>query len=519
MRIQCPECSQRFDVTDDFLGKTVECGSCDGRFKVSAESIVKDKTKFYPGEKRETHLERFGRNSTDGTAPVDFKQAHYQPDVNAARIGPPRPRQTVATIVGISLMSLIIVVFLLAGGKEGVMRDMETMNRFVLAGFTALLGGLLVMYGMANNRRLGLVLTAVFGVILLLLPVLFPANPMNASVDPIVVGGNVNSDQGTSVLSNDKGRDDYLFEIGYGPVKEALVKSPENEVVGIYLRNASELVSGKIRDYLYEATGKANRGIIYERGEKGSDGLILFLQQKRSIDEMAALCEKFGRIEKIEKKLRLIDVIVERSKIDQLDKYKMLDSSSLDFEFQNLQALKSIDPTERLNAVKRLAGAEPRSRRDDITQQFIKMIPESSIELQLELINALKTWALPTAGAEPVVLEAVKKIHAQGKADKASMEFLIGRKVEGSELILVDLWEGNPAAWSEMMLQLGQDAQILLTPKLKDMDVPHLVSACEIIAKTGTAESIPLLEKLMEEKEGQSENSLQAAIDEIKKRQ
>ncbi len=290
-------------------------------------------------------------------------------------------------------------------------------------------------------------------------------------------------------------------------------------MIGVYLRNASELVSGKIRDYLYEATDKANRGIIYERGEQGSDSLILFLHQKRSIDEMAALCEKFGRIEKIEKKLRLIDVIVERGKIDQLDKYQILDSSSLDFEFQNLQALKSFDPTERSNAVKRLAGAEPRTRRDDITQQFIKMIPESSIELQLEIINALKTWALPTAGAEPVVLEAVKQIHAQGKVNKASMEFLIGRKVEGSELILEDLWEVNPAAWSEMMLQLGEGAQILLIPKLKDMDLPHLVSACEILAKTGTVDSIPLLEEVMESKEGQSANSLQATIDEIKNRQ
>lgn len=519
MRIQCPECSQRFDVTDDFRGKIVECGSCDGKFKVSDESIVKDKVKFYPGEKRETHLERFGRNSSEGAASVDFQEAHYQADVNAARIGPPRPRKTVATIVGVSLMSLVVLTFLLAGGQEGSMRDMETMDRFILVGFTALLGGLLVIYGTTNNRRLGIILTAVFGVVLLLLPILFPANPMNASVAPIVIDSQLDGDNGVDPSNTGEGRDNYLFEIGYDPIKEALAKYPENEVVGIYLRNSVELVSGKIRDYVYEATDKANRGIVYERGEQGSDGLILLLNQKRSIDEIAALCEKFGRIEKIDKKLRLIDVTVERSKISQLDKYKMLDSSSLDFEFQNLQALKGFDPTERLNAVKRLAGAEPRSRRDDITQQFIKMLPVSNVELQLEIINALETWALPTAGAEPVVLEAVKNIHRQGKVDNASMKFLVDRKVAGCELILEDLWQKNPAAWSEMMLQLGEDAQILLMPKLKDMDIAHLVSASEILAKTGTVDSIPFLEEVMMGKEGQGANSLQAAIDEIKKRQ
>ncbi|HCI91173.1 MAG TPA: hypothetical protein DHV60_01285, partial [Verrucomicrobiales bacterium] len=63
MKIQCPECSQRFDVTEDLLGKTVECGSCDARFDVTTDELVAEKKKFYPGEKRDSHLDRFGRNT------------------------------------------------------------------------------------------------------------------------------------------------------------------------------------------------------------------------------------------------------------------------------------------------------------------------------------------------------------------------------------------------------------------------------------------------------------------------
>ena len=53
MRIECPDCRQRFDVTEEFLGKTVECGSCEAQFRVTDDVRVKEKSKFYPGEKRE----------------------------------------------------------------------------------------------------------------------------------------------------------------------------------------------------------------------------------------------------------------------------------------------------------------------------------------------------------------------------------------------------------------------------------------------------------------------------------
>ncbi|MCP5538174.1 MAG: hypothetical protein H7A51_18325 [Akkermansiaceae bacterium] len=517
MRIQCPECSQRFDVTEDFLGKTVECGSCDGRFKVSMDEVVKEKEKFYPGEKRDSHLERFGRSAHEGAANVEFAQAHYQPNVNFDQVGPPRPRRTVAMMSGIALMSLIIIVFLLAGGKEGAMRDMETMNRFILCGFSALVGGLLVIYGTAHNRKLGVLLTLVFAAILLALPVLFPGNPTSASTEPIVLidgGGEDNtSAQATRI------KDDYLFEIGYEPVSDAIAKHPKESVVGIFIRSASETVREKIASFLYEATDKVSRETLYRRGESGEDGLVLLVEQKMTIDEIAALCTKFGRIEKIDKELRIIDIAVETAKIASLDKYKVLDSESLDFEAQNLKALKSFDPREQMDAVKRLAGAKPRALRDDITQELLKMLPLSKADLQLEIINALKVWALPDSGAGPIVLEAVKELHLQGKVSKTSMELLIAHQVDGADTILMELWHKDPVKWSDVLLQLGSGAEVLLLPKVKEMDVAHVTAASDIIGKVGTEAGIEFLEGIMPDLDEHRKKSLQAAIDEIKKRQ
>lgn len=519
MRIQCPECSQRFDVTDDFLGKTVECGSCDGRFKVTMEVCVAEKTKFYPGEKRDSNLDMFGRNSSEGAAPVGFTQAHYQADVNPAVVGPPRPRRTVAMIVGIALMSLIVIVFLLAGGKEGTMRDMVTMNRFILCGFSALVGSVLVIYGTAHNRKLGILLALVFTVILLGIPVMFPGNPTSSSKVPIVLVDGADA-TGTPKDSERK-LDDYLFKIGYEPINDALATYPAETVVAIYLRNAPETIRGKIASYLYNATDKISRETIYKRGDSGGDGLILLVKQKRSIDEIAALCSKFGRIEKIDKKLRLIDVAVESSKMDTLDKYKVLDPESLDFEAQNLKALKSFDQKQQMNAVKRLAGAKPRALRDDITQQLITMLPTSKVDLQLEIINALKTWALPESGAGPAVLDAVRQIHLEGRVSKTAMEFLIAHQVDGCEVILFDLWNKAPVFWADVMLQLGAGAEVILLPQIKEMDVAHVVAASDILGKTGTKVCVTFLEEAMlemPEMDEQKQNSLQAAIDEIKKR-
>ena len=64
----------------------------------------------------------------------------------------------------------------------------------------------------------------------------------------------------------------------------------------------------------------------------------------------------------------------------------------------------------------------------------------------------------------------------------------------------------------------GEGAQILLLPKLAAMDTAHIVSASAILGKKATRPAIPYIEEVMNKKEGQAKKSLQAAIDEIKRR-
>lgn len=514
MKIQCPECDQRFDVAQDFLGKTVECGACDHRFKVTSNEVVAGKKKFYPGERSPSKLESFGKNTPQGAASITFEPANYEQELSTPRIGPLRPRKMLAVIAGVSIMAVVILVFVFAGGKEGPMREVDTASRFILCGFVALLGGVLLLYGLSHNRGLGALLTLVLAGLLLLMPVFFPGNEVIVPV----VSTTVSEDPGEGEDDSSQGRpaaDQYLLEIGYGPVEKALGEHPRESVVAIFVRNTSDTVRDKIARYLYEATDRASREIVYTRG---SNALILFVDQVKDIDEIAAMCARFGQVQEVDRELRLIDVVLERSKVVSLDKHKALDPESLDYESQNLKALQSFDPREQMVAVKRLAVAKPRALRDEITRQLISMLPGSDVELQLEIIRALRTWALPESGAGPVVLDVVKQLHPKGKVSRASIEFLIAHQVEGCEGILLELWLEDPAGWSETLVHLGNGAEILLLPKIKEMDMAHVISASDILGKVGTRACLEFLQGLMPGMEGQKKKSLQAAIDEIKKR-
>jgi predicted Zn finger-like uncharacterized protein len=528
MRIQCPECRQRFDVTEEFVGKTVECGSCEHRFEVSEEVEVREKAKFYPGEKRQS-LERFARTrssvvaSSDKAKAVGFKQAHYQPDVDASQIGPPRHRRTMAAILGVSLMVLVMIVFLLAGGKEGAMRDMETPNRFVLVGFTAVLGCLLVFYGMVKNRVQAALLCLVLGGGLLVLPMVFPGNPTSASVESH--GMDFQPKKQASELGGKKiSKEDYLFEIGYMPVAEALQKYKSESVVAVYVRGANQLVRDKIVEYLYDETGRLNRGVAYNRrgGVDDSDlyGLIVMVKQKVTIDEIALMCSRFGRVNKIHRDIRVIDVTAEREKISKLDpdETSELNPESPEFYKLQLEGLQNFDPEVKMKAVKRLAILEPKVLRDDITKALVKLLPMSDSELQLELINTLSIWSKPGDGADAEVFKAVQNLHAKGKVSETAMAFLVDRKVDGIEVILMDLWNAAPVVWSDLLMKLGEGAQVLLLPHLGEMDTEHLVSAADILGKVGSKSCVTHLEQVMEKQESAGKKSLQAAIDEIKNR-
>ncbi|MGB0993154.1 MAG: MJ0042-type zinc finger domain-containing protein [Akkermansiaceae bacterium] len=529
MRIQCPKCSQRFDVTEEFLGKTVECGSCDHQFDITDDHLVTDKKKFYPGEKSGSNLDQFSsspvaRGGSGGALAEDisFRTAAYKDDVDAREVGPVGPRRVMATAIGVCVMMIVILLFLFAGGEDGAMRDLNGTKRYILAGFAALLGCSLVLFGLWRSKGKAIIASAVLGGALLVLPTVYPA-PEGIDVGTVPDSAPADDVSPNLTTLDENGRtaqEAYRYELGYGPVENKIARQGKDAVVAVFVRNAASPIREKIKAYLHEAIGDKAEVISYERGDNKLNGLILFSKVSPSIQEIAVFCSKFGRVQKIDGELRVVDVLVDHRKLVSFDEGKTLDKNSRDYEYQNFKALSSIDPVAKMNAAKRLADSEPRAMRADVTAKMIQMLPESRPELQLELIRGLSTWSKPGEGAEDASLKAIQKLHAAGEAiDKPAMRFMVNRKVEGGETILYALWTKEPVKWSDVLLMLGGGSEILLAPNLEGMDVVQLKSAADILAKTGSADSIPLMEKARDKQTQQSaKKSLQAAIDEIKKR-
>lgn len=508
------------------MDKTVECGSCDKRFVVSDKVTVKSKEKFYPGEKNEAHLERFsGARSSESAltarsiSGVGFQQASYQPGVSADVVSPVRPRRTMASIVGVGMMVIVILIFVLAGGEEGAMRDMETKNRFVLVGFAAFLGCALVFYGLTKKKLYASVVCLIFGGALLALPMIFPGNPMMASersFEPI------KNPEGSGLSKFEDNEEDYIDELGYIPVAEALEKYPRDGVVCVYLRGAKRLVRDKIADYLYVETGSVRRGTVYDRADEmdsGELGMLLMVEQEVSIDEISEMCRKFGKVNKLDRDLRVVDISVDSGVAKELLSKKSVNAKDLNFQEQQLLALQGIDPKEKMNAVKSLGYSEPIAHRADITAALLEILPDAPLELQLEVIKTLQVWSQLGDGAEKVVLATVKELHKKNQVSKAAMEFLIARKTAGCEVILYELWIADPVTWSDQVLSLGAGAQMLLLPNLEKMDTFHIVSAADILAKVGEFDCLEYLEAALKVVSDEAaKKSLKAAIDEIKNR-
>jgi hypothetical protein len=100
------------------------------------------------------------------------------------------------------------------------------------------------------------------------------------------------------------------------------------------------------------------------------------------------------------------------------------------------------------------------------------------------------------------------------------MELLIDRKVEGSEVILMELWNKDPASWAGTVKQLGPGAELMLLPALAGMNTEQVISASDILGEVGTKDCREYLKEFLSKSklDAKKTKSLQAAIDEIKKR-
>jgi hypothetical protein len=498
--IRCPSCGQRFKVGEDLRGRTVECGACEHRFRINDEVVVRGK-KFYPGERKDPSLNYFHRvplAMASGTPAVPAVRYTEHPD--PAGFEPPPPLRVIAAVVGAGGMVFMALLLILGASRGGILDGMTTGNRLLMAGFTALLGVALLVYGNPRALRKALVFGLLLGIGLVSLPLFFTAGsvPLRAEREDVLTEPHKAPKVAeTKVEAEPEGVAELRNLIGTRPLESEiarLAKAGGNlNAVGLWLRNLNEQNRLLIRDYILRTTGADPQSHYFPRG--GGDFLMVVTGITQTLDEVANVAAPLGAVVKVYPEIQVVEVRVNNDSFVSGPIEKLSDKTHPAFYDLNKKELESIDLARVSSAVKRLADAEPKIYRSDITRKLIALLGEPWVDFKKDICNALAVWSeLPGPAGEAALKEA-RKLQARGvEVPQEIIALIVKEKTPGLVTVLDELWSGNPTRWESLYGDVGPAAEATLIRRFPTTEGSLRHSAVRLLGRVGGTESIPLLE-------------------------
>lgn len=493
--IRCPSCGQRFKVGEDLRGRTVECGGCEHRFRINDDVIVRGK-KFYPGERRDPVLNRFQRvplAMAQGTLAVPI--THYAEAPAPESFEPPSPLRVIAGLAGIGAMAFMALLLMFGASRGAILDGMTTENRLLMAGFTGLLGIALLVY--ANPRARG----KAFGIGLLLVAGLVSL-PFYFTTGSIPLDGGVAEKATLSPETSPVeavGSDDSELRklIGTRPLEDEIGRLADEgstrKAVGLWLRNLRESNRFLVRDYILRTTQADPQSHFYPRG--GGDFLMVVTGINQSLGEVAVIAASLGSVEKIYPAINVVEIHVNNESFLSNPIEKLSDKTDPMFYDLNKQELESIDLDRVSSAVKRLAGAEPKIYRSDITRKLISLLGEEWVKFKADICKALTVWAEKPGPAGEAALKEVRKLRVQGKDVPMEMIALIVKEKNPAVIpVLDELWRNNATRWESLYGDVGPAAEAMLIRSFPATEGSQRQSAVRLLGQVGGPDSLLLLE-------------------------
>lgn len=529
--IRCPGCGQRFKVGLELKDRMVECGTCEHRFRVNDEVVVRQK-KFYPGERRDLSLDRFSRIPKGTPMPSTFQTVQYAAEPAQADIQPVSPLRLVLGFVAGAGVILVALLLVFGGSPGGILDGAPQSKRLALAGFTALIAS--IFFIAANPRaRVRAILGSVFSAALLLsFPFLFTEG--NKPIDTSVEG--LSYDESAKDRANDEAPpvsdnlEELKQEINTTPLDAAQSKlaadssKPGRGAVGIWLREVREFHKLQIEKYIERSTG-ADPGESHLYPRPGESFLMVVYGVTDDLAELAKLCERFGEVKRVIEPLHVIEVAVQEDKFTVGDLKKLTNREDPAFYELNRRELESIDLSRAKDAVTRLAEAEPRLYRKDINRRMLQWLKESdtdeqSVQMQAQIGRALLAWSEEGDGSEAVVREVISRYPpTSAELPESLVKFLMIRK-DPEAIPLVDaLWAGDFTRWEELYLGFGPMIEDSVLARFPSASGTMKRSASRLLAKNGGPKSIPVLEAALPDADSELKVLIDRAIASIRSRQ
>lgn len=494
--IRCPSCGQRFKVGEDLRGRTVECGACEHRFRINEEVIVRGK-KFYPGERKDPGLNRFARvplnlaRSTPNIAPV-----HYQEAPAASSFEPASPQRVVAGSIGAVGMVFMALLLMFGANRGGMLDGMTTDKRFLMAGFTGLLGTVLLVYANPKARVKSLLFGLLMAAGLMVIPIYFTTGsvPLTAlspaDENPRVP---VKPQRSKEQITLDELRE----RINTKPLDEELARlkssRSDKHAYGIWLRGMKNSNRYQIRDFIQQRISSESQPIFYPRGD--NDFLMLVTGTTKSLDEVGEIAGELGSLEAEYPELSLVEVRINNENFIEGPMEKLTNKNDPAFYDLNKRELECVDKDRVQRAVKRLAEAEPKIYRNDISNKLINLLKSDWVDFKADVCATLLVWNDHQGAAGDVALQQVNElVKRKAPVSQEMIALIVKEKNPGVVPVLLELWRDDPVQWESLFGDVGASIEPALISAFPSTDGSLRQSAVRLLGKIGGDASLPVLE-------------------------
>ena len=497
--------------------RMVECGTCEHRFRVNDEVVVRAK-KFYPGERRGTSLDTFSRVPRTTSAPSQstFQTIQYAPEPANRTIEPTSPLRLVLGFCAVLIALSVVIMLIFGGSPNGVLYGTSQSKRLMLAGFSAALTGVLLVAANPRARGRAILAAVLTAVGLISLPFIFTngssvviGSEGTAGEEDAPAPGTPGKESPKSLQSD---RDEELKQ-QVEPLVRALETDPK--AVGIWLRGLREFHRLQVRDYIVRNSGADPSSHMYPRT---ADYLMVVTGAKGDIADLTRMCERFGEVSRPSENLRILEVQVKNESFQEGPLDKLIDPTNPAFYELNKREMDSIDLERARKAINRLAPVEPKFYRKDIVKRMGELIQEGDYAIQFEIGKALPKWSEPGDGTEAVVLGVLEKIPADGEVPEPLVTFLANRKDKAAISLLDRLWLLDPNKWEENYGAFGVDIEDKVLARFPETTTIQRRSAVRLLGKVGTAKSVPVLEKAQADADAELKLLIQRALESIRDR-
>lgn len=480
---------------DDLVGRPVECGACENRFRITEDVIIRGR-RVYPGERNDKGLDFFQRvpianaSGAEGFMPLNYDK------LDPALFESSTPQRVIAGMMGVGVMLFIGMLLIFGASRGGVLDGMVTLNRMVMGVFAGALGTALLVYANPKERKKVVGICMLCTLALVSLPLF-----LKGGSTPLGEGGMVKNLEVEAPKKDEEAPDlvGLRNRLGTQPLEEEIARlkadGSTRNAVGLWLRDLREQNRFLIRDYVLRVTGADPQSHYYPRG--GGDFLMVVTGITTPMYELVKLCKPLGEVVIVHSTLPVVEIKVRNENFVENPIDKLSNKADPDFYTLNLAELNSIDLDRMEKSVKRLMESSPKILRTDITQRLIELLVMNEVNFKGEICSALAVWSESPGPAGTVALKEANKLVAKDlEVPKEMIALVVKEGITNAAEVLDKLWQKNPTTWESLYADVGPTAERGLLMHVGVNDEGLRRSLVRILGKVGGNDSMRALESM-----------------------